>query len=620
MNNSKIDQRIREIEDEVVLLTDYMSEALEKKLGVHLSDIKESLDKLQKSGSDISKGELILPDLAEDLSGLKSSIDKIIKIIGTKEFKTQDDSLNLSLENNFGSLMEKLDSLDVYINESIKKSAENKEELLKTFLENIDKQKTLSETIQHFCAVDEEKTLGEEIGLINKHIEEISGEVLNLSETGRKGLTFVDEVLQNTEGYFLKQEELKKTLIENFDKLKTLSETIQRLCTVDDRKTLGEEIGLINKNIEEISGEILKLADTSSKGLASFGDVLQNTEGYFLKQEELNKTLLENFDKLKTLSETIQRLCTVDEKKTLGEEIGIIGKHIEEISGEILNLAETNHSGLTSVEEVLKSSEEINFLKQEELKKSLLENFDRQLLSIDKILQLCKMDEGKQLGAEIALLSDKIENVAIELPNLSKIINNEVAQLNSGVRNSVEQFTKQQIEIRDALLKGIKNINDNSEVIRRMCSTDQEKFLGSMTTVVYNNMNEILETMNSLQEKVKNWLFAIDNNLKTLAYKSELKQEETKKNILNDLKKLNDAVEILKIWCTTENNRPLGSEMIYVSNKIKKMYEETPLILEKVTLLASQLDNVSYEVKRMRLFIIGAVAVSIIVLVVSFFK
>jgi hypothetical protein len=462
MNDSKIDQRIKEIEDEVVLLTDYMSEALEKKLGVHIKDLKESIDKLQKSGQNIGTGELKLPELSENLSELKSGIDNIIKIVGSKEYKTNDSGIDQSIENNLGGILEKLGSLDADINESIKITAENKEELLKTFLENINNLKTLSETIQHLCAVDKDSTLGEEIRLINKHTEEISGEIVNLSETGLKGLTSVEEALKNTEGK--------------------------------------------------------------------------------------------------------------------------------------------------------------NAVKQEELKNTLHENFDMLGLSIDKISQLFKMDEGKQFGTEIALISEKLENVTKELPNFAKTVQNGISQLNTGVQNSVQQTTKQQLEIKDALLKEIKNINDNAEVIRRMCSTDQEKFLGSMTTVVYNNMNELSEAMVSLQEKVKNWLVTIDKNLRTIANQSESKQEEMKKIILYDVNRINDIVETLKTWCTTEDTRPLGGEIITVSNRVGKIFEESPLILDKVTTLSNQLDKVSYEVMRMRWFVMGAVAVSIIVLIVSFFK
>jgi hypothetical protein len=460
MNNSKIDQRIKEIENEVVLLTDYMSEAVEKKLGVHIKALKESIDKLQMSGLDIGKGEIKLPNLTEDLSGLKSGIDNLIKLIESKEFQTKDDSLNLSIENNIGSIIEKLGSIDTGINESIKKTAENKDELQNTFIENIDKLKTLSENIQGLCTVDEKRTLGKEMGLISAHLEEISGEIVNLSEKSLKGITSVEEVLQNTEG--------------------------------------------------------------------------------------------------------------------------------------------------------------TNAVKQEELKNALLENINNLRTSIDEILQLCKTDD-KQLGTEISLIGNKIENVTKEFPNFSSAIQQEVSQLNSEVHKSVEQAAKQQLEMRDSLLREIKNINENAEVIRRMCSTDQEKFLGSMTTVVYNKVNDLSEAMNNLQEKVKNWIFTLDKNIRIISNQTESKQEEMKKIILYDINKLNDDTEILKNCCKTEENRPLGGEMITVSNRVGKMFEESPLILEKVISINERLDSVSAEVIRMRWFVLGAVGISLIVLIASFF-
>lgn len=461
MNNLKIDQRIKEIEDEVVLLTDYMSEAVEKKLGVHIKDLKESIDKLQKSGIDIGAGDVKLPDMKADLSDLKSGIDNLVQLIGAKEYQTKDESLNIISGNNISGIMEKLDTIDTGINDSIKKTSENKDELLKTFLENIAKLKTLSETIQSLCIVDEDRAIGKEIGLINTRMEEISVEIMNLSEKSLKGITSVEEVLQNTEG----------------------------------------------------------------------------TNAF--KHEELKNTLLENIDKLRS--------------------------------------------------------------------------------SIEEILQLCKTDD-KQLGTELSLIGDKIENVTKEFPNFSGAIQQEVSQLNSNFHNSAEQAAKQQLEIRDTLLREIKNINDNAEVIRRMCSTDQEKFLGSMTTVVYNKVNDLSETMTTLQEKVKNWVFTLDKNIRIISNQAESKQEEMKKIILYDINKLNNDAEILKNCCVTEESRPLGGEMIIVSNRVGKMSEETPLILERVTALNDRLDNVSSEVIRMRWFVLGAVAVSLIVLIASFFK
>ena len=49
MNKQKIDQRLKEIEEEVILLSGYLSESVENKLGVHLNNLKESMNYLKKT-------------------------------------------------------------------------------------------------------------------------------------------------------------------------------------------------------------------------------------------------------------------------------------------------------------------------------------------------------------------------------------------------------------------------------------------------------------------------------------------------------------------------------------------------------------------------------------------
>jgi hypothetical protein len=49
------------------------------------------------------------------------------------------------------------------------------------------------------------------------------------------------------------------------------------------------------------------------------------------------------------------------------------------------------------------------------------------------------------------------------------------------------------------------------------------------------------------------------------------------------------------------------------------MFEESPVILEKVISINERLDSISAEVTRMRWFVLGAVGISLIVLIASFF-
>lgn len=382
MNKQKIDQRLKEIEEEVMLLSGYLSESVENKLGVHLNNLKESFIQLQKGVVSISKGEAKVPDMKDDLKKLQSDLSSIITTIGSKDYKTKDDNLTRRIENTSNNIMKKVATLDA-----------------------------------------------------------------NLQETAQK--------------------------------------------------VIG-------------------------------------------KQDEIKKTLLENLDKLQSTVEAIQHLCIID--------------------------------------------------------------------------------EDKQLGTEIALISDKVENFSEIIPEISKNIQKELLSLNTNLQENIQQTANQQIDIKDALLREIGNINESAEVIRRMCTTDEEKYIGSMTTTIYNKVLDLSDESYTFSENVKKWFLAIDKNIRIVNNQIVSKQEEVKKIILYDINKIADIAETLQNWCATEEDRPFGSEMITVSDKIEKMSEEIPDILERVTALLSHIEKTSSEVMRMRWFVIGAVAISIIVLIFSFFQ
>ena len=382
MNNEKIDQRLKEIEEEVKLLSGYLSQSVENKLGVHFNNLKESFIQLQNSVLSISKGEVKAPDIKNDLTRLQSDLNNIMITIGSKDFKTKDDNLTRRIENTSNNIIKKVASFDA-----------------------------------------------------------------NLQETAKKVIE--------------KQDEIKKTLIDNLDKLQSTTETIQHLCTID-------------------------------------GD--------------------------------------------------------------------------------------------------------------------------KQLGTEIALISNKVENVSEKIPEISENIQRELLSLNNNLQESVQQTTNQQVDIKDTLLREISNINESAEVIRRMCTTDEEKYIGSMTTTIYNKVQDLADESYTFSENVKKWFGAIDKNVRVVNNQIISKQEEVKKIILYDINKLTDIAENLQLWCTTEDDRPFGSEVIAMSNRIEKMSEEIPDILGRVTALLDQIENTSHEVMRMRWFVIGAVAISIIVLITSFFQ
>ncbi|MFC1511822.1 hypothetical protein ACFL5H_01340 [Candidatus Latescibacterota bacterium] len=258
--------------------------------------------------------------------------------------------------------------------------------------------------------------------------------------------------------------------------------------------------------------------------------------------------------------------------------------------------------------------------KQDEIKKTILENLAKIQSVTEAVRQLCVIEGDKKLGSEIALINTKLENVLKQFPETSETVNKGLLSLNTNVQESIQQTLDQQINIRDTLLKEIDAINENAEIIRRMCTTNEEKYIGSMTTVIYNGVLDLYEDFGTFSENVKKWIQVIDKNIRAGNNQILAKQEEIKKVILYDINKLSEITETLRGWFAIEEDRLLGNEIIMVSNRVEKMSEEIPDIQEKVTALFSQIEKSSSEIVRMRWFVIGAVAISIIVLIASFFN
>ena len=461
MNNKKIDQRLKEIDDEIILLSGYLSDAVEKKLGERISAIKESIDKLRNIGPVGGKVDVEVPEIADGLTRLQSDLDTLIKSIGGSEYKADDDNLTKRLEKSSGVILKSLAALDGQMQDTAQKTAVKQEEIKNSLLKSIDDLRSATEIVKHQISQDEEETLGSLIALIHSRIEELSKDIPVSSERMKQGFTLINEAVR-----------------------------------------------------------------TASR---------QSDE----QHDEGHKLLLKNLERLQENADTLQKQLSQDDEKSLGSRISLMGERIKNISGEI--------------------------------------------------------------------------------PKTSEKINQGFSSLDKSVQNVSQQLGKQHDEVKEALLKDINNLNDNAEAIRRMCTTDEEKYIGSMTTVIHSTVNEMSETIPNIANNIRKWFQTLDNKVQVTTAEAATSQEEMKKILLFDLNKIGETAEAIRNMCSTVEDRPLGSEMITVSERVEKMSEEVPDIQGKVTALSDKLDRVSSEVIRMRWFVIGAVAISIIVLVASFF-
>ena len=461
MNNGEIDKRLKEIEDEVVLLSDYLGEAVEKKLGQRIGEIQERLDKFQKSAVSAEGGKIDISGLTGDFSSLHDEIGELIRSLGAAEYTDKKDNLTLRLGKTSDTILKELVSLEKNLKDGMHTSSES-------------------------------------------------------------------------------HEQLKQVLITNFD-------------------TLAETIG------------------------------------------------------------TIQGLCTVDGEKTLGGEIAHIGGAIGNITEQIPELSKTVTDKITALEKRTHDTAEQAESKREETKNTLLDNLDLLKATIGEIKQQLSFENETTLGGEFESIREKIGTLNDALSSSTENLRQELSSFDKTLKDNVQQTAAKQENVKNELVRILNNLDDNIEVLRRMCTTDDEKYLGSMMSFVSRKVEEMSEQLPEFAANVKKWLLALDKNVQTAARQTVSKQDEVKKILLYDINKIVETTESIEQSCITLENRPLGSEMIKVSDRVEKMSGELPETLDKVTALSDQLDRVTAEVKRMRWYVIGAVVISIIVLAASFF-
>ena len=93
MNDQKVDKRLQEIEDEILLLTEHLSDAVGKKLGVVIGDLKDGLETFKKSvlEAPAKKGAPAAPSV--ELTKLQNDIETIRTRIGSEEFENKEGKL-----------------------------------------------------------------------------------------------------------------------------------------------------------------------------------------------------------------------------------------------------------------------------------------------------------------------------------------------------------------------------------------------------------------------------------------------------------------------------------------------------------------------------------------------
>ena len=434
MDKEKIEKRLKEIDDEVRLLSEYVGESVEKRLVKHLDGVKVVMETIQESSSQSEIPSEAYTQISDGMLQLKTDLDTLLT----------------TFENN------RRNDLDGLI-----------------------------------------ERIGKNAGTLVDGVSSIDAAVINADK--------------KADGRF---DSLNEQLITGFEVLKTSSESLTMLLTVNENETLS---GLVEK---------------VDAAVASSGDKADERFG------TLDAQLVAGFETLKSSSESLTSLFTVDENETLA---GLVGK----------------------------------------------------------------IDAGTK-------------KIISELPDISVRVGDGIGALKNTLRDGVSQLDRGTADSRETLLKELRALSENAEVIRRMCATDDEKFLGSMATTIFNHVNRMNEELPKVAVNIKNWFVTLDKKVQASSDDINSRQDEMKKLLLYDLGKISEGTDVLKSMCTTTDERPLGGEMLMVSDRVGSILEDVGDIQYKVTRMADQLDRVSAEVVRMRWFVIAAVTASIVVLATSF--
>ena len=509
MNDTKIDDRLHDIEDEVRLLSGYISDAVGASLDTRIGGLAKSIESLKGFSVDV-----------QNLSGqAQPDIEAYSSL--HEELKT----LNETIEAQFADIGERIGAMQP-MSPDIKDITGKIPSYSKEFESLRNELKKISDTI------------GSRLVALEKQIEPMQQNDPEIKKLADQFPKHMEKLLSLQSGL----ESLQGGL-------KTLNAAVEQ-----SQNSIGDSVdgGLtrisddITPRFDAIAGEIKSLNAVVEQSRKSIGD---SVDGSLTR---LSEDIAPRFDAL------------AGELKTLGDALPVIHDQVQS-----------------------------NNASQSQLQKEITESIGRL---------------KKQFDAVTADFTSNIDS-----------LNKNLSRNGDTIQNMSQRIGQKQDETAAKLLKEVTSLRENSEVIRRMCSTDEEKFLGTMTTVVYNRTTEMSGELTKIINSMKKWFASLDENQRRAAEKTMDRQDDMKKSLQFDINKVSETLQKVDMQVSHDKRRPIGAEIIRTSDKVTALEEIMPGIQEKVASIDEQLAQVSKEVRLMRWYVIAAAGVSIAVLAASFF-
>lgn len=237
----------------------------------------------------------------------------------------------------------------------------------------------------------------------------------------------------------------------------------------------------------------------------------------------------------------------------------------------------------------------------------------------DDITDLIGKSGILKAGEQIDAMGKWVEKATEAIPSLPVQVKKQFDETEKRLQEKSDALSAAQEEVKKVLMKDHDELHRSLEIIRRMCTTDEEKYLGTLATL----MNERLGALSAeLPEQIaanRQKILALDKSILSASQNAITKQDEAKKLILFDVAAIGKTADEIKRAVATGADTLIGAEVSRIAVRTDRIAEDLPSVLDRVNTISAGMERMAAQVNQMRWFVAGAVGISLIVLIVSFF-
>ncbi|MCX8179334.1 MAG: hypothetical protein N3E38_01175, partial [Candidatus Aenigmarchaeota archaeon] len=568
-----------EFETTIVTLVNSLDKRLtelSEKFNSKISEIKDSFEEKIKHSSDYAVR--LIDDLSGYLDSKLSEINSKVEIAETENYK-QDRSSVTHLEESLTNLLERYKELINTISNFDEKLMQVREELDK----KISEIKTNNQIMFSVLETKIIEKINEKVSKIDQinseRIKELEKNFTNIKslnfldkDTFSENIKFFEERLNNLESSVSRlhqsneemDRKIEKILYEKMNMLKTISEKLN--TSIQSIESLEEKVSNLNLELEErknkefslrqdfeksnnllynkydelrffVNSEIKKISslieDIKKERLAE--DTATQKEMQEIRLKLLR--LVEEVDSLKTqLSNYNEAIYLLKDNfnKDIKNEVSIVGKNVDFLNKEVLNLSEK----LKNIEKVEKQINDLNAFKY-----NLLENTE----NITRLLLIKESEIYKKIKEESESLLKTLSSLRLQLKETREMVSymkDDFLQKLGNLEEIIKSFS-----ISDKSNNFAKNIDFGDIIVRIKRMESLEERIDKLHALVEDVDKKIMlineEMWKDVEIKMRSTIQELDNRISEIEKKLDRFQKENKSILDKEIYELKMLKELM---------------------------------------------------------------------------